>query len=343
MRAVVIHEHGDVDALQLEEVPRPDPQPDEVLVGVQAVGLNHLDIWVRKGIPGVHYPLPIIPGSEVAGVVEEVGAATRGIKAGDEVVLAPGLSCGRCHECFSGHEELCRLYGILGETRNGGCAEYVTIPYTSVLARPRNLTAAQAAAMPLVFLTAWHMLVSRAGLRIGEWVLIHAAGSGVGSAAIQIARLHHARIIATAGSDEKLAKARELGADEVINYRTGDWASEVRRLTGKRGVDVVFEHVGADTWEGSILCLAKGGRLVICGATSGHEVKVDLRRLFFKGLSLLGSTMGSRAELIEVFTHASFGGLRPVIDWVLPLSEVREAHQLLERREQFGKAVLSVP
>src|SRR2546428_241406 len=176
MRAVVIHEHGDVDALQLEEVPRPDPQPDEVLVGVQAVGLNHLDIWVRKGIPGVHYPLPIIPGSEVAGVVEEVGAATRGIKAGDEVVLAPGLSCGRCHECFSGHEELCRLYGILGETRNGGCAEYVTIPYTSVLARPRNLTAAQAAAMPLVFLTAWHMLVSRAGLRIGGWGVIHSSG-----------------------------------------------------------------------------------------------------------------------------------------------------------------------
>jgi NADPH:quinone reductase-like Zn-dependent oxidoreductase len=342
MKAVVISEHGDESVLRLEDRPRPAPAADEVLVRVRAVGVNHLDLWVRRGIPGVRYPLPIIPGCEVAGVIEEAGPAARGVKPGDEIVAAPGLSCNRCRECVSGNEQLCRHYGILGETRDGGCAEYMVIPAVNALPRPMNLSFEQVAAMPLVFLTAWHMLVDRARLRPGETVLVHAAGSGVGSAAIQVARLHHARVIATAGSDEKLAKARDLGADETVNYSTPDWVAQVRRLTAKRGADVVVEHVGAATWEGSEASLAKGGRLVTCGATSGHEVTVNLRRLFFKGLSILGSTMGSRAEVMEVLAHAGAGRLRPVIDRVLPLSEVQQAHRLIERREQFGKVVLSV-
>jgi len=341
MKAVVIREHGGIEALRLEEIPRPVPAVDEVLVRVQAVALNHLDLWVRRGVTGVKYPLPLVPGCEVAGVIEEAGVVARGPKPGDEVVIAPGLSCGRCTECLTGEEQLCRFYGILGETRDGGCAEFVAVPARNILPRPANLTPVQAAAMPLVFMTAWHMLVARARLRFGEWVLVHAAGSGVGSAAIQIARLHHARVIATAGSAEKCSRARELGADHAVDYRTTDWVAEVRRLTGKRGVDVVFEHVGADTWAGSEASLAKGGRLVICGATTGHEVTLNLRRLFFKGLSILGSTMGTRGELQEVFRHASNGLLRPVVDRSLPLAAVREGHRLLEERESFGKVVLT--
>jgi NADPH:quinone reductase-like Zn-dependent oxidoreductase len=342
MKAIVIHEHGDESVLKLEDRPRPAFGADEVLVRVQAVGLNHLDIWVRRGIPGVPYPLPLIPGCETTGVVEEIGSAVRGVKPGDEIVAAPGVSCGRCRECAAGDDHLCRFYGILGESRDGGCAEYIAIPSVNALPRPKNLSPEQAAAMPLVFLTAWHMLLGRAKVRAGETVLVHAAGSGVGSAAIQIARMHGAHVIATAGSADKLAKARELGAHETLDYSTGDWVAEVRRLTGKRGVDIVFEHTGAATWDGSVRSLAKGGRLVTCGATTGHEVQVNLRLLFFKSLSLLGSTMGSRAELIEILGHAASGALHPVLDRVLPLAQAAEAHRLIARREQFGKIVLKV-
>ena len=342
MKAVVIREHGDESVLRIEERERPVPAADEVLVRVVAIGLNHLDIWVRRGIPGVVYPLPMIPGCEVAGTVEEVGSAARGPKPGDEIVVAPGLSCGRCSLCAAGNDHLCRFYGILGESRDGGCAEYVVVPAVNILPRPKNLSAEQAAAMPLVFLTAWHMLIARAALRPGETVLVHAAGSGVGTSAIQIAKLLGARVIATAGSDDKLAKAKALGADEAVNYRTGDWVAEVRRLTGKRGVDIVFEHVGLATWEGSVKSLTKGGRLVTCGATSGHEVPVNLRMLFFKSLSLLGSTMGSRAELHEIFALAGEGKLHPVIDRVMPLDQIQEAHRLIGQREQFGKVVVKL-
>lgn len=342
MKAVFIHEHGDESVLSIEQIERPRPAPDEVLVRVQAVGLNHLDLWVRRGIPGVRYPLPLIPGCDLAGVIEEAGESARGLKAGDEIVAAPGVSCGRCAACASGEDNLCRHYGILGENRDGGCAEYAVIPAVNALPRPANLSPREAAAMPLVFLTAWHMLVARAGVRPGETVLVHAAGSGVGSAAIQIARLMGARVIATAGSDAKLEKAKGLGADETVNYETGDWVDTVRRLTGKRGVDIVFEHVGLKTWDGSVRSLAKGGRLVTCGATTGYEVPLNLRMLFFKSLSLLGSTMGSRAEVIKVLALASEGRLRPVLDRVMPLEEIREAHRLLARREQFGKIVLEV-
>lgn len=341
MKAVIVREHGGLEALRFEEVPDPKPGPDEVLVEVRAVAVNHLDVWVRRGVPGHVFPLPMIPGNDVAGVVREVAAPAAGVKPGDEVVIAPGVSCGACAACASGRDHHCRSYGILGEHRDGGYAERVVAPRVNALPKPANLSFVEAAAMPLTFLTAWHMLVERAGLRPGEWVLVHAGGSGVGSAAIQIAKLWGAVVVATVGSASKAERARALGADHVVNYREKPFDREVRELTGKRGVDVVFEHVGAATWEGSLRSLAWQGRLVTCGGTTGAEVSLNLRALFFKSLSILGSTMGSRGELHEVLAHAAAGRLRPVVDRVMPLAEAREAHRLLEEREVFGKIVLT--
>jgi len=340
MKAVVIREHGDLDVLLLEEVPDPKPGPGEVLIDVKAVGLNHLDTWVRRGVPGHTFPLPMIPGCDFAGLVRAVGPGVRGVKAGDRVLAAPGFSCGRCEHCASGNDNLCKDYGIFGETTNGGCAELAVIPAQNAIPIPAGLEFTQAAAFPLTFLTAWHMLVARCGIRPGDDVLVHAAGSGVGSAAVQIAKLFHARVIATAGSDRKLEQARVLGADHTINYETRDWVSEVRTLTGKRGVDIVFEHVGEKTFPGSIKSLAKGGRVVTCGATSGSKLEANLQLIFFKSLSILGSTMGSRGELLRIVDLVGKGLLRPVVDRVLPLSEVRAAHEAMGRREQFGKIVL---
>lgn len=341
MRAAIVREHGDVEKVAIEDVPVPEPAPDEVLVRVRAAGMNHLDLWVRRGVPGHPFPLPLILGCDFAGVVERVGSsAVRNAKEGDEVCVAPGYSCGTCAQCLAGADNLCRGYGIFGEMRNGGCAEYAVVPAANLLPKPKEMLWEQAAAWPLAFLTAWHMLVARAALRPGETVLVHAAGSGVGSAAIQIAKLLGARVLATAGTAAKCARGRQLGADEVIDHSAEDWVAAVRRLTGKRGVDVVFEHTGAATWEGSVRSLVWGGRLVTCGATSGFDAKFDLRVLFFKQLSFLGSTMGSRAELWTILGLIREGKLRPVVDRVLPLDDVREAHRLMEAREQFGKVVL---
>jgi NADPH:quinone reductase-like Zn-dependent oxidoreductase len=340
MKAVVIREHGDLDVLRIEDLEEPRPAPDEVVVEVKATGLNHLDTWVRRGIPGVPFPLPLIPGCDFAGVVREVGSVVTGVKVGDRVLAAPGVSCGRCLHCSTGSHQLCREYGILGETCDGGCTELARIPGVNAIPIPDSLEFVKAAAFPLTFLTAWHMLVGRCELRMGETVLVHAAGSGVGSAAIQMAKLFHAEVIATAGSDAKLERARALGADHVINYETQDVAAEVRRVTAKRGVDIVFEHVGAKTLPTSLRCLAKGGRLVTCGATTGGRVEIDVVPVFFKGLSILGSTMGSRGELLTVVDLVLKGLLEPVVDRVLPLSEVAEAHRVMAQREQFGKIVL---
>ncbi len=341
MRAVVIHEHGDLEVLRLEDRPAPACPADHVLVDVRAVGLNHLDTWVRRGVPGHEFPLPMIPGCDFAGVVSKVGDAVRGVSVGDRVLAAPGLSCGRCGSCAAGDDHLCRHYGILGETTDGGCAEQAALPAVNAIPIPENLGFEQAAAFPLTFLTAWHMLVARCGIRAGDDVLVHAAGSGVGSAAVQIAKLHHARVIATAGSDAKLEQARSLGADEVINYVTDPaWARTVRGLTGRRGVDIVFEHVGEATIADSIRVLAKGGRVVTCGATSGPKLETNLQLVFFKSLSILGSTMGSRGELLHLVDLVAKGLLTPVVDRVLPLSEIRAAHDAMGRREQFGKIVL---
>jgi NADPH:quinone reductase-like Zn-dependent oxidoreductase len=340
MKAVVFHEHGEADVLRYEDRPDPEIRANEVLVEVRACALNHLDVWARGGLPGIEIKLPHILGNDIAGVVREVGEVVDWVKAGDEVLLQPGVSCAHCIECLSGRDNLCASYDILGYRRDGGYAELVAAPGVNVVPKPKNVSFEEAAALPLVTLTAWHMLVTRAKVEPGEDVLIHAAGSGVGSIGIQIAKLRGARVIATAGSDEKLAKARELGADDCVNYTRDDWAREVRRLTDKKGVEVVFEHTGAQTWAGSIASLAKNGRLVTCGATSGYDARTDLRQVFYRHLSLLGSFMGSKAELLAALKFVERGQIRAVIDQILPLSEARRAHELMQDRAQFGKLVL---
>jgi NADPH:quinone reductase-like Zn-dependent oxidoreductase len=341
MKAVLVRQHGGYEVLEIAGVEAPAPG-DLAVVEVRAVALNHLDLWLRRGVPGHRFPLPMIPGSEVSGVLASVPPGTPGWKPGDEVVVAPGYSCGACLACLSGNDPLCRHFGIYGESANGGCAERIAVPVRNLLRKPAGLTFEEAAAIPLDFQTAWHMLVARAELRPGETVLVHAGGSGVGSAGVQIAKLWGASVIATVGSREKEQRARDLGADEVILYRERDFADEVRRLTGKRGVDVVFEHVGADTFAGSMRSLARGGRLVTCGATTGADVEINLRLVFFKLLSILGSTMGSLAELHQIMRFVEEGKLRPVVDRVLPLEQVGEGHRVLEEREAFGKVVLRV-
>jgi len=341
MKAIRIHEHGGVDKLMYEDVGSPKIVPDEVLVNVKAASVNHLDLWVRQGLPNVKYPLPIILGCDAAGVVAEVGSSVRDIKVGDRVAISPGISCGVCEQCLSGRDNFCREYTLLGEHRDGVDAEYVSLPARNLIPIPENLSFEEAATIPLVFLTAWQMLVEKAKVQPGEDVLILSAGSGVGSAGIQIAKLLGARVIATASSEEKLAKAKSLGADEVINYMTMDVLSEVRRLTDKKGVEVVFEHTGSETWRQSILSLAKGGRLVTCGATTGYEAITDLRYIFYKQLQILGSTMGSKGSLFKVFRLVESGKLKPVIDRVMPMKDVADAHRLLEERKVFGKIVLA--
>jgi NADPH:quinone reductase-like Zn-dependent oxidoreductase len=307
---------------------------------VKAVALNHLDIWVRKGWPGLKLPLPHVLGSDVAGIVDAVGAEVTDLQQGTEVLVNPGLSCGACERCLSGDDVLCRSYQILGENLAGGYAEFVCVPRQNILPKPRKLSFEEAACLPLTFLTAWHMLFARAQLKPGETVLVHAAGSGVGSAAVQLAKLAGANVIATASTPAKLSKAKALGADHLINYAEADFLDEVKKLTSRRMVDVVFEHVGANTWEKSIACLPRGGRLVICGATTGHDVKIDLRTLFYKSISLLGSTMGSKSELFKVLELVEAGRLVPVLDRVLPLEKAAEGHALLATRQSFGNVVL---
>lgn len=340
MKAVIFRQHGGPEVLEYADAPAPVTRANEVLIEVRACALNHLDVWARGGLPGIEIKLPHILGNDIAGVVREVGELVTWVKAGDEVLLQPGVSCGHCFECLSGRDNLCPEYDILGYRRDGGYAELVAAPGVNVVAKPKGLSFEEAAALPLVTVTAWHMLVTRAALQPGEDVLVHAAGSGVGSIAIQIAKLRGARVIATAGSDEKLEKARELGADEVVNYTRDDWAKEVRRLTAKKGCEVVFEHTGAETWPGSISSLAKNGRLVTCGATSGYDARTDLRQVFYRHVSLLGSFMGSKAELLEALKFVERGLIKPVIDRTLALAEARRAHELMQDRAQFGKLVL---
>ncbi|MGH2397297.1 MAG: zinc-binding dehydrogenase, partial [bacterium] len=299
MRAVVYTRHGGPEVLNVREMPRPAPGPNDVLVRVKAVALNHLDVWIRTGLPRLKVTFPHIPGADVAGIVEETGPAVTTARPGDEVIVAPGISCGVCEYCVAGEDNLCREYSILGEHRHGGYADYVSIPQENVLPKPAHLTFEEAAAIPLVFLTAWNMLVTNGRVRFGDAVLIWGAGSGVGSAGIQIAKLFSARVIAVAGAPWKLEKAKDLGADEGIDHREQDVLEEVRRLTGKRGVDIVVDHVGAATWQTSIKALARGGRLVTCGATSGPEAMTDIRYIFGRRLSIHGTWMGTKRELYE--------------------------------------------
>ena len=340
MKAVIFSQHGGPEVLQYTEAPDPEIKANEVLVEVRACALNHLDVWVRGGLPGIKIPLPHILGDDVAGVVGKVGELVTWVKPGDEVMLQPGVSCGHCAECLAGRDNMCDEYDMIGYRRDGGYAELLAVPGVNVIRKPKNLSWPEAAALPLVTLTAWHMLVSQARVQPGEDVLVHAAGSGVGSLGIQIAKLFRARVIATASADDKLAKARELGADETVNYTRADWPKEIRRLTSGRGVDVVFEHTGAATWPGSLVSLKKGGRLVTCGATSGFEARTDLRQVFYRHLTILGSMMGSKAELLAAMKFIESGQIRAVVDRTLPLAEARTAHELMEDRAQFGKLVL---
>jgi NADPH:quinone reductase-like Zn-dependent oxidoreductase len=341
MKAVIFSQHGGPEVLHLAEMPEPSVGDRDVLVRVRACALNHLDLWVRRGLPGRSVPLPHIPGSDISGEVARIGQAVTHVKVGDRVLLAPGVSCGQCEPCIAGDDNFCADYALFGRQIHGGYAEYVRSPCVNVIPIPGNLSFAEAAAVPLVFLTAWHMLFNRAQLRPAEDVLVIAAGSGVGSAAIQMAKAAGARVIATAGFEPKLAKARELGADDVLLHQ-GEFAREVKRLTGGRGVDVVFEHVGAATWDQSVFSMKPGGRLVTCGATTGFDSKININYLFSRQLSILGSFMGHKSELFAALELFKRGLLKPVIDTVLPLDRAADAHRRLENREQFGKVVLRV-
>lgn len=340
MRAVRMHEHGGAEVLVYEDAPDPHPGPLDVAVRVRAVALNHIDLWVRRGLPRLRLTLPHILGADIAGVVEAVGERVAGVAVGDEVVLAPGVSCGQCAACVDGRDTLCADYSILGEHISGGYAERVVLPGVNVLPKPARLSFEDAAAVPLVFLTAWNMLVTNGRIQMGDVVLVWGAGSGVGSAAVQIARTLGARVIATAGAGWKLDRARELGADEVINHAEQDVAAELRRLVGRRGVDIVFDHVGAATWETSLKALARGGRLVTCGATSGSEAMTDVRYIYGRQLTIAGTWVGTKRELREVMRLVEAGRVRPVVHAVLPLARAADAHRMMERREQFGKIVL---
>jgi len=327
----------------MADVPDPVVGADEVLVRVRAVALNHLDLWVRGGLPGLKLPLPHILGSDVAGEVAATGDWVKDLEVGERVVVNPGRSCGECEACQAGEDSLCREYMILGEHLPGGYAQLVAVPERGVIRLPPDFPYEEAAAAPLAFMTAWRMLVTRAAVKPGEDVLILGAGSGVSTAAIQIAKLAGCTVYVTSGSAEKLQKARALGADVLINHKEMEIDKAVWELTGKRGVDVVVDHVGPATIAKSVRSLRRGGRLLLCGATSGPTAEMDLRYLFWRQISILGSTMSSQREFEQVMRLVFMRKLRPVVDRVLPLEKAREAHEHLERGDQFGKVVLVPP
>lgn len=340
MKAIAYEATGGPEVLRLRDMPEPAPGPGEVVVRVAACGVNRLDVMQRSGLTRAKPPLPHVVGSEIAGTIAQVGAGVAGWAEGQSVAIAPYLHCGQCEFCLRGDETLCIRGDIIGLGSQGGYAEYVKAPASALVAVPDGVELDAAAAVALSTLTAYHMLVTRARVRPGETVLVIAAGSGVGSGAVQIAKLAGARVIAAAGSEEKLRRARELGADEAVNYRVADLVDELRRLTGKRGVDVVFEHVGQDTWARSIACLARGGRLVTCGALTGNQGAVDIWALFAKELQLIGSYGGSRAELQTVLRLVRQGRIEPVIHERYPLAEAARAQTAMENREQFGKLLI---
>jgi len=341
MKALAFHEHGGLDRLRYQEVPDPAIGPADVLVRVRACALNHLDLFVREGLPGFRLPLPFWTGCDIAGEVAQVGAEVREVAVGDRVAVNPNLHCGRCEFCQKGEQSLCVTYGILGEHVHGGLAEYVKVAGDKTLTLPAHVKYEDAAAFILVNMTAWRMLVTQARLHAGEDLLVIGVGGGVSSTAVQIGKLCGARVWVTSSSDDKLARARELGADECINHAREDWARVVWEKTGKRGVDVVLENVGAATWKGSLRVLAKGGRLVTCGATSGPIGETDIRVVFWKQVSIIGSTMSSNAEFHDVMRELFRGWLRAIVDAVVPLAEGVDAQRRLAEGKQFGKIVLT--
>lgn len=342
MKAMVFYEHGGVDKLTYTDMEKPKISPYEVLVKVKACALNHLDIWVRQGLPGIGIPLPHISGCDCAGEVAEVGIEVKNFRPGDRVIIAPGIRCRKCVYCITNSDSMCNSFKIMGFQVQGGYAEFAKAHVDNIIPVSDKLSFEEWAAVPLVFLTAWHMLITRGQLKPGERVLIHAAGSGIGCAAIQIARLSGARVITTARGKEKLEKAKLLGADEVIDYSKENYAESVKALTNNKGVDLVFEHIGPDTWEKNLQCLAKGGRMVVCGATSGPQVAVDIRFLFMKQHAIIGCYMGSKKELLDVLDLMESGRLKPVIDSTFPLKDAASAQQKMINRENFGKIVLKI-
>jgi len=342
MKAVTIHRHGEPEEIRLDEVPKPRSGANEVVIRLMAASLNHLDIWVRKGIPGLKFSFPHIMGSDGAGIVDRTGKGVKWLRKGDRVLIDPGISCGRCEFCERGEQSECVSFGLLGEHIHGTFAEYVGVPVENVHPIPSHLSFEEAAALPLVFLTAWRMLVTRAQLKAGEDLLVIGIGGGVASAALQIGLAMGVRVIATSGDPKKVKQALELGAHHAFNHNDRDIAEEARKATGNRGADVCAETVGAATWSKSLQALAKGGRLVTCGATTGPMGETDIRRVFWNQLTILGSTMGSRSDCREMLRFVERTGIRPIIDSTYPLEKARAAHERLMRREQFGKIVLTI-
>lgn len=341
MKSIRIHAHGGPEVIAIDDIPEPELLPHTVKIKLAFTALNHMDLWVRGGLPGVSIPLPIILGCEGSGVIEAVGPGCETVKFGDHVMIQPGLSCGVCAHCLSGNDHYCRSYQILGEHTDGCHRESMVLPEQNVIVIPKTMSLQDAAALPLAYLTAWQMLVTRLALKPGETLLVVAAASGVGSAAVQIAKLLGVTVIATAGDSEKCDRARALGADHVIEHKTQSISGEVKRITGGRGVDAVFEHVGRAVWTECLKSLAWQGRLVTCGATTGPKVDLDLRHVFIKNLQILGSTMGRKADLHDMLPHFISGRLKAVVDRVYPFQEVKVAQARLEASQNFGKIVLS--
>jgi NADPH:quinone reductase-like Zn-dependent oxidoreductase len=339
MKAVRFHQHGGPEVLRYEEAPDPQPAPDRVIVRVRACALNHLDLWERRGLDRVKLPLPHISGSDISGEIVDPGEGE--LRPGTRVLLQPGLRCGKCRACGEGRDNQCARYDVLGLQSDGGYAELISVPLENAIAIPDHLDFARAAAFPLTFLTAWHMLVTRCGVREGDVVLVLAGGSGVGQAAIQLARHFGARVFATS-SPAKAERTRGLGAEAVFDHYDGDFARELRRATGGRGADIVIEHVGQATWDRSVRALASGGRLVTCGATTGAAGTIDLQHLFARQLSILGSYMGRFSELLAALPLLYDGRVTPVIDDVFPLARAADAQRRLEEKAQFGKVVLEL-
>ncbi len=340
MKAVRIIEHGSVDKLLYDEIDEPSCPPDKVKINVKAVALNHLDIWVRNGLPGLPIPLPLIMGCDASGTIVKVGENVNNLQPGNDVVIQPGTFCGVCYNCNEGRENYCFKYGILGETENGTLAEYISLDPANVYKKPEHLSFPEAASMPLVFMTAYQMLIKRAKLQPGETVLIYGGSSGVGSAAIQICRDLGTQIIATVGNDSKGKFCKKLGANHVVNHNHENWLEEVKQITDNSGVNVIFEHVGSATWKQSIRILSKGGRLVTCGATTGAEVGINLAHLFMKQQSILGSTMSSIDTFKEVMNKIIDQKYKPMVDKIFAMKDIRIAHEYMENRLQAGKVVL---
>ena len=339
MKAIVFYEQGEIDKLVYQDHPDPEINADEILVKVGACAVNRLDLNARSYRPEIQV-FPHILGSDIAGEVIEIGSQVDTVAPGDRVVLSPNIPCEKCRDCLNGAENLCDYQQLLGFQAHGGYAELVKAPGQNAIGISERLSYPNAAALPIAYLTAWHMLVTRAEIKSDDDILILAAGSGVGSAGLQIAKLHGARVFAASSTNEKLDRAKKIGADFVINYKETDFMETVVELTDGRGVDVVFEHVGAATWDQSIASLAKNGRLVTCGATTGNIGEINIRKMYQKQITLLGSALGTTTELRDIVSLVGQGKLSPVIDSVLPLVSARRSHQIMERRENFGKICL---